>query len=65
MANAKRCDRCKEYYDDNSKYQSRVRKEAFLTGVLIAYGPQKLEEEGIDLCDDCLTALHEFLEMRR
>ena len=65
MADAKRCDRCKEYFDDNSKYPSRTRKEAFLTGMAIVYGPQKLTERNIDLCDDCLTALDDFLEMRR
>lgn len=65
MADAKRCDRCKEYYDNNNKYPSRTRKEAFLTGMAIVYGQQKLTERNIDLCDDCLTALDDFLEMRR
>lgn len=65
MADAKRCDRCKGYYDDNSKYKSEVQKEDCVTGMALVYGQQRRVERKVDLCDDCLTALDDFLEMRK
>lgn len=65
MADAKRCDRCGNYYEKNSKYRSVVRGETYVTGIKTTYGEEKLMDRCFDLCDDCLTALDDFLEMRR
>lgn len=65
MADAKRCDRCGEYYDDNSRHRSVVRGEAYVNGIKTTYGPMKNMDHCFDLCDDCLAELFDFLMMRR
>ena len=57
MANAKKCDRCKSYYDKNKGVKSI--NGCFVRGI-------RLETLGsyyrdLDLCDSCIYELYTFL----
>ena len=56
MAFAKKCDRCKSYYDKNKGVKSI--NGCFIRGI-------RLETSGsykeLDLCDHCIYELHTFL----
>ena len=65
MANAKKCDRCGQFYDNYPIGNSvgiyngirRVRKDEF--GSIMA------ERETIDLCEKCMSEFAEFLSNRK
>lgn len=60
MANAKKCDRCGEFYLDNeAEHNSRVTKGVAFIGVHndFRWGYK-------DLCDDCQDKLDQFLDGR-
>ena len=56
MANAKKCDRCRSYYDKNEGVKSI--NGFFVRGI-------RLETSGpymdLDLCDSCIDELYKFL----
>ena len=56
MANAKKCDRCRSYYDKNEGVKSI--NGLFVRGI-------RLETSGpymyLDLCDSCISELYTFL----
>mgnify|MGYP001773361988 FL=1 len=56
MANAKKCDRCGNYYDKNKGVKSI--NGCFVSGI-------RLETSGpytdLDLCDSCISELYTFL----
>ena len=56
MANAKKCDRCKSYYDRNKGVKSI--NGCFVKGIrLETSGPYR----NLDLCDPCIYELYTFL----
>lgn len=56
MANAKKCDRCGKYYDQNKKY---LLGREHVIGIRFE-SPNKYNDR-IDLCDECLEKIEEFL----
>lgn len=63
MANIKKCDRCGKIYEKNKKFNglSLLTKDpVFINGIdfsISYYG----YTGHMDLCDDCLTAVRDFL----
>lgn len=58
MAEAKKCDKCKKYYDKNVKFSS---------GGVAIVGISFTRKDGyktnyMDLCDECLTKCRQFLD---
>ena len=59
MASAKKCDRCRKYYDEVPKNKSI--KGANVRGIkIITSGPYW----ELDLCGDCIDALYEFMGIK-
>lgn len=59
MATARKCDRCGKYYDENKKY----RYDSTM-GTVIGLRFETLQgfnSSRIDLCDECLGKIKEFL----
>ena len=62
MANAKRCDRCGNYYDKNICVPTKgAIHGGILTGVKTAADDCYIDEH-FDLCDDCLQKFVDFME---
>ena len=57
MANAKKCDRCKSYYDRNKGVQSF--NGCFVKGIRLETSGSYYRE--LDLCDPCICELYTFL----
>lgn len=61
MANAKKCDRCGKFYENNKKHETSGRIHGSkLTGISTT-DTNTCSDKWFDLCDDCLTDLFEFL----
>lgn len=63
---AKKCDRCGKYYNENKKYKEKCRIgrvvfEEYIDGV--KFSVKDHTGKRIDLCDDCITELRKFLNM--
>jgi hypothetical protein len=59
MATARKCDRCGKYYDENKKYRYDL-----TMGTVIGLRfetRQGFNSSRIDLCDECLGKIKEFL----
>lgn len=59
MATARKCDRCGKYYDENKKY-----RDEFGIETVIGLRFETLNGNNssrIDLCDECLGKIKEFL----
>lgn len=59
MATARKCDRCGKYYDENKKYKNDLGM-----GTVIGLRFETLNcnnSSRIDLCDECLGKIKEFL----
>lgn len=59
MATARKCDRCGKYYDENKKYRYDLG-----IGTVIGLRFETLNgniSSRIDLCDECLGKIKEFL----
>lgn len=65
MADAKKCDRCGNFYDRNEKnvmgasYSGRI---FHLAGILMFNEYDDGQTKGYDLCDDCGYKLMSFME---
>ena len=57
MAFAKKCDRCKKFYEKNNGVKS-INGSFVRTIKLCTKGPSY---EELDLCDDCIGELYKFL----
>ena len=55
MASAKKCDRCEKYYDRN---QSKSIKGYYVRGIRLYTNTPHMD---LDLCDDCIDKLYDFL----
>ena len=70
MAIAKKCDRCGNYYDANTKYNSNPYSlnKRYICGISIleSQGFDYDQEEHIryDLCDKCLESFYNWLGVR-
>lgn len=61
MASAKKCDRCKQYYDNNERYKtSNGGCKSVLDGVAFTNKNGSVEDQ-YDLCDDCITIMKGWL----
>lgn len=58
MARARKCDRCNKYYDNNERYKTHNYGEKI---VGIRFEGSGNVDRPIDLCDDCLGELINFL----
>lgn len=58
MAEAMKCDRCGEYYDENTLYKIHRYGER-MKG--IRFDGVNSTDDRIDLCDDCIKELIKFL----
>lgn len=59
MATARKCDKCGKYYDENKKY-----RYDFGMGTVIGLRFETINDNNssrIDLCDECLGKIKEFL----
>ena len=66
MANAKKCDRCGDYYDANTKYEIPSylnTRHAIGISTLVSCNFSCPTEPGIsyDLCDKCLESFYNWL----
>ena len=60
MANAKKCDRCKSYYDKNKGVKNLNGRS--VKGIrLETSGPYHV----LDLCDSCICELYTFLGLNK
>ena len=69
MANAKKCDRCGNYYDANTKYEIPSyldTRYAIGISTLVSFDFNCETEPGIsyDLCDKCLESFYNWLEVQ-
>lgn len=60
--NAKRCDRCKKYYDKNSKNETVGRIHGGVIEGIVTYTTGSNLDKYFDLCDDCIDDLKEWLK---
>ena len=62
MADAKKCDRCKKYYDGNGipTNDGLIWGGGYLTGLILTTDSDT--GDGFDLCDDCINDLLHFLK---
>lgn len=61
MANAMKCDRCGQYYDENKQHKTTGRiSGSKITGISLVCDLGS--DTWIDLCDDCITDLKEFMK---
>ena len=58
MAIARKCDRCGKYYDENKKYVCGFAME---TVIWLRFETLSGNSSRIDLCDECLGKIKEFL----
>ena len=60
MATARKCDRCGDYYDKNTKYNSASPYTGYVCGLFT------LKSCGFDckydLCDKCLESFYDWME---
>lgn len=63
MANAKKCDRCGEFYLKNSRYEKNVNGRKHIVDGVCKTTRNNDTVDYMDLCDDCLSALDNFLNM--
>lgn len=61
MANAKKCDRCGEYYSANTYYKTAYGRA--VTGISTGFNEND-NVEWYDLCDSCIKKLYGFLETK-
>lgn len=62
MANAMKCDRCGQYYDENKQHKTIGRiLGSKITGISLVCDFDS-HDKMIDLCDDCITDLKEFMK---
>ncbi|MFQ9509500.1 MAG: hypothetical protein ACLRZ7_00815 [Lachnospiraceae bacterium] len=62
MANAMKCDRCGQYYDENKQHKTTgCILGSKITGISLVCGDGS-SDTWIDLCDDCITDLKEFMK---
>lgn len=61
MAQAKKCDRCGAFYENNTRYPVSIRScKTAIDG--ITFSTRNDDTVGyMDLCDDCITELKAFL----
>ena len=69
MAIAKKCDRCGNYYDTNTKYEvPDCLNTRYVNGIstLVSFNFNYVTERGIsyDLCDKCLESFYNWLEVQ-
>lgn len=63
MANAKKCDRCGAFYEKNVQYPKSIGCcKTVADGVCLSTKSGDTVDY-MDLCDDCLSALDNFLNM--
>lgn len=61
MANAKQCDRCGNFYLNNTLHPTNGRRrECFVTGVA-TLSRDSSANKYIDLCDDCISDFWAFM----
>lgn len=62
MAIARKCDRCGQYYDKNSKHETSNKVyNGIIGGVATTDAFLKNVDKNYDLCDDCIGELFRFL----
>ena len=59
MADAKKCDRCGKYYDEN--YHDRYVFGNTITHIKLSTDFSDHNYKKLDLCDDCFDELYKFL----
>lgn len=65
MANAMRCDRCGKFYIENTRVKGRrYEKGEVIGGVKICAFNWDVDDM-LDLCDDCVEKLYEFLDNKK
>lgn len=63
MANAKKCDRCGNYYDANTKYSLTSRHICGLSTLKsYGFGYEATQCDEYDLCDMCLESFYDWLK---
>jgi hypothetical protein len=63
MANAKKCDRCGEFYEKNVRYELTAGGRKTVIDGVCKTTSNECTVDYMDLCDDCLSALDNFLNM--
>ena len=65
MATARKCDRCGNYYDKNTKYNSASPYTGYVCGLFTlksrGFDCEKETYLQYDLCDECLESFYNWL----
>ena len=68
MATARKCDRCGNYYDKNTKYSSASPYTNYICGFFTlksqGFDYEQKEYVKYDLCDKCLESFYNWLGVR-
>lgn len=62
MASARQCDRCKQFYKENTKHPSEGSVLRGILGGVATIDPHGNYDTCFDLCDDCLTDFKKFMK---
>lgn len=53
MAEAKKCDKCGKFYEDNKRYHGIINTGNFVNGLTLSV-INGIDDKHFDLCDDCV-----------
>lgn len=62
MANALKCDRCGKFYIKNEKHKTSGRVNGGILGGITTVSTNENHDKWLDLCDDCISDLLDFLD---
>ena len=65
MANAKKCDRCGKYYDENTRFKSNNCRYAQRVSSVTEITVGGYHYKNYDLCDDCIADFRAFISGRK
>lgn len=61
MADAKKCDRCGNYYDENAKHKVTINSCKTVISEVCTYTRSGHAYKPYDLCDNCIDDFFEFM----
>ena len=65
MANAKKCDRCGKYYDENTRFKSHNCRYSQHVSSVTEMTAGGYHYKNYDLCDDCIADFRAFVSGRK
>lgn len=65
MANAKKCDRCGRYYDENVRFKADKSCDCERLSKVVEMTVGGYRYKGYDLCDNCIEDFKKFISGRK